>query len=147
MSHVETVNTQILDLASLKKACERLGVEFIEGRKTYKWFGRSVGDYPLPAGYTAADLGKCDHVIKVPGVEYEIGVVQKKNGKGYDLLFDFWGPGQGLLQKFSKGLTKLVDAYSVETLKAKARAKGYLCSEQQLPNGKTKLTVTGFTGN
>ncbi len=147
MSHVESVETRILNLDALKAACENLGVEFREGQRKYEFFGRSVGDYPLPAGFTAEDLGKCDHAIHVPGVNYEIGVVRAKDGSpGYSLLYDFWGSGgkhdgTKLLEKFGKGLVKLVDRYSVEVLRAKARAKGYLSTEK-IVNGKTQVMVT-----
>lgn len=148
MSHIESVSVVITDLNALKAACTRLGVEFLENKKEYNWFGRSVGDYPLPAGFTAEELGKCEHVIKVPGVRYEVGVVPLKTGKGYTLLYDFYGrsghhDGEKLRDKFGTGLTKLVDAYSIEALKAKARAKGYISSEKVV-NGKTQLVVTGF---
>ena len=148
MSHVESVNVTITDLNALKAACTRLGVEFLENKKTYNWFNFSVGDYPLPVGFTAEDLGKCEHVIKVPGVHYEIGVVPLKTGKGYTLLYDFYGrsaahDGEKLKEKFGTGLTKLVDGYSIEALKAKARAKGYM-SQEKIVNGKTHLVVTGF---
>lgn len=144
MSHVETAKVNVVDLEALKAACAREGIEFVEGKKTYEWFGRSVGDYPLPAGFTAENLGKCEHVIRVPGVKYEIGVAKNPTGKGYTFLYDFWGPGQGLLKKFGQGLTKLVDAYSIEALKRQARMKGYMTQEKQLENGKVQLTVTGF---
>jgi hypothetical protein len=148
MSHVESVNVQITDLEALKDACKRLGVEFVPGKKNYNWFGRSVGDYKLPEGFTAEELGKCEHVIKVPGVNYEIGVVPAKKGKGYTLLFDFWGSagrhdGMKLKAKFGAGLTKLVDAYSIEALKRKAKSKGYLTTEKVV-DGKTHLVVRGF---
>lgn len=149
MSHVESVNVQITDLEALKAACKREGVEFIENRSSYKWYGRSVGDTALPAGFTAANLGQCEHVIRVPGVEYEIGVTRARNpdgtvAKGYTCLYDFWGPGAGLQKKFGKGLTKLVDSYSLEALKAQARRKGYMTQEKAAADGKIKLTVTGF---
>lgn len=142
MSHIETVSVKITDLNALKSACAVLGVEWVEGKRTYQWFGRSVGDYPVPEGFSAEDLGNCEHVIRVPGVDYEIGVVKCPDGPGYTCLYDFWGPGEGLLKKFGKGLTKLIDRYSVEALKAKARAKGYMSREAQLSNGKTQLIVT-----
>ena len=111
MSHVETVKVNITDLEALKKACERLGVEFHEGQTHYEWYGHSVGDYPIPAGLTKTDLGHCAHAIHVPGVKYEIGIVPNKSGKGYTLAYDFWGPGQGLQKKFcnpgSNGIEKL----------------------------------------
>jgi hypothetical protein len=156
MSHVETARVTITDLDALKAACARLGVEFVENKKTYNWYGRHMGDYPPPAGFNPSDLGHCDHVVRVPGVNYEIGIVKARNpdgtpAKGYTCLFDFWGTGgssrhdgQKLLKQFGQGLVKLVDAYSVEALKAVPRKKGYTTSESKLPNGKTKLLVTGF---
>lgn len=144
MSHVESCRTAITDLTALKAACTRMGVEFVENTKTYRWWGRSVGDYPIPAGFTAKDLGHCDHVIRVPGVGYEVGVVKNKSGKGYTLLYDFYGQGQGLLEKFGKGLTKLADAYSVEVLKAKALAQGYFAEEATADNGEITLKVTKY---
>ncbi len=146
MSHIESVNVVLTDLEAVKKACTRLGVEFIEGKKTYGWFGRSVGDYPLPVGMTVEELGKCDHVIHVPGVDYEVGLIANKDGKGYKLAYDFWGSarqGGGLLAKFGKGVTKLVDAYSIEALRRVAQRKGYLVAEK-VEGAKTILTVTGF---
>jgi hypothetical protein len=152
VSHVETVNVTINNLAALRAACERLGVEFVEGKKTYKWYGRSVGDYPLPKGFTATDLGKCDHVIKVPGVDYEVGLVAAKDGgKGFNLIYDFYGPGAGLQRKFcaqqkngtySTGMEHLVKAYSVEVIKQKARQQGYTLTERINAAGKTQLFAT-----
>jgi hypothetical protein len=153
MSHIESVNVTITDLAALKDACTALGVDFVEHKKTYNWFGQSVGDYPLPKGFKKEDLGQCDHVIRVPGVNYEVGVVPARNAdgtaaKGYTLLYDFWGhsgmhDGQKLKAKFSTGLTKLVDAYSLAALKRKASAKGLLTTTKVV-DGKVHLTVRGF---
>ena len=150
MSHVETAKVTITDLEALQKAAARLGAEFVQDKKTYPFFGRHVGDYPLPQGFTASEMGKCDHAIRVPGINYEVGVCRAKDGKGYTLLFDFYGHQRGghdgeLLRKhFGDKLVKLVDAYSIEALKSVARKKGYTTSESKLPNGKTKLLVTGF---
>jgi hypothetical protein len=151
MSHIESVSVVITDIKALEAACTRLGVELVKGKTSYNWFGRSVGDYPIPAGFKAEDLGKCDHVIRVPGVNYEVGVVPARNAdgtpaKGYTLLYDFWSGGAGhdggkLKQKFGAGLTKLVDAYSLEALKAKARQQGYLTREVVRPDGKINLHV------
>lgn len=138
------------DIEAVKAACKRLGVEFVPNKRTYNWFGRSVGDYKLPEGMKAEDLGKCDHVVKVPGVNYEISLVKRKDGKGFTPMYDFWGNGTGehdgnkLKEKFGGKLEKFVDAYSVEALKRQAMRKGYLASEKALPNGKIQLTVTGF---
>jgi len=153
MSHIESVKVTITDLAALKDACKSLGVDFVEGRTEYNWFGQSVGDYPLPTGFAKSDLGKCDHVVRVPGVNYEVGVVPARNpdgtrAKGYTLLYDFWGragrhDGSKLKEKFGAGLTKLVDAYSLAALKRKAAAKG-LMTTTKVVDGKIHLTVRGF---
>lgn len=144
MSHVEQVKTVLTDLNAIKAACVRMGVEFVEGKTNYEWYGRHVGDHPLPEGMKADELGKCAHVIRLPGCSYEVGLVPNKQGKGFKLAYDFWGPGKKLQEKFGNTMEKLVDAYSVEALKLKAKAKGYLSSEKVLPNGKIQLTVTGF---
>lgn len=141
MSHIETVSVIIKDLESLKKACQVLGVNWNEGKKTYAWYGRHVGSEPIPFGFQQEDLGKCEHVISVPKVGYEVGVVRTPDGSGYTLLYDFYGPGQGLLHKFGKGLVNLVDRYTAETLKKQARMRGYSCKET-IKDGKIHLTAT-----
>ena len=123
MSHITTIKTEIRDLDALKGACAECGVAFIEGQTTYQWFGESVGDYPLPEGVTKEQLGKCSHAIRVPGVAYEIGVVQKPNGH-WTLAYDFWGPGEGLLQKFGDGCRHLLLLYAVHKTVREDRKKG-----------------------
>ena len=91
MSHVARIELEINDLDSLKAACKSLGLEFVPDQKTFEWYGRQVGNYPLPDGFTLEDMGRCDHAIRVPGAQYEIGVV-KRRGK-YTLLWDFWEDG------------------------------------------------------
>jgi len=116
MSHVATIAIEIRSLDALKAAVKELGCEWREGQTTYKWYGRSVGDYPMPKGMTAEMLGKCSHVIKVPGVNYEVGVVKLPNGS-YTLAYDFYGydgsehDGHKLLAKFGKNLTGVIEKW------------------------------------
>ncbi|MEA3207834.1 MAG: hypothetical protein QOE70_891 [Chthoniobacter sp.] len=142
MSHVTNIDITIKDLAALKGAVAELGAQWREGQQRYQWYGHHVGDYPLPAGMTEADLGKCSHAIRLPGCEYEIGVVQK--GNGYTLAFDFWGPGQKLKTHFGDGLARLKQIYGVHKATAAARAKGYMVQRKPQPNGAIKLVVTGI---
>lgn len=118
MSHVAKVELKIKDLAALAACAGSLGLEFIKDKTTYKWWGRSVGDYPLPEGFKASDLGKCDHVLRVKGSgpdAWEIGVVKAKSGDGYVLLFDFYGSrGAPLINALGfKGSAHNPDAGSV----------------------------------
>lgn len=138
MSHVAKIELEIQDLETLKQACHRLNLEFWENQQTYRWYGRYVGDAPLPEGLTAADLGKCHHAIRVPGAVYEIGVVQRQ-GK-YQLLWDNWHSG-GLERVLGPGAGRLKQAYAIERVAKEARLKGYrLCEKQR--NNTVQLVLT-----
>ncbi len=128
MSHVSAIELEIKDLDALKAACERLGLKWLEGKTTYRWYGQWVGDYPLPEGFKVEDLGKCSHAISVPGAAYEIGVVNR-NGKT-TLLWDFWSSG-GLEKVLGKGGGKLKQAYAVEAAKRAAKKAGYRVQEKR----------------
>jgi len=134
MSHVTCIDVKIKDLESLKVACKKAGLEFRENQKEYKWYGRSVGDYPLPEGFTAQDLGKCDHAIGVPGNDkaYEIGVV--KQGDNYTMLWDFWAGGLGLEEIAGKDCSNVTDNYATEVALKEAstfaQAQGWSVSHE-----------------
>lgn len=138
MSHVSKIKVEIRSLEALKAACHRLGFEFIEGQKTYKWYGVFMGDYPLEEGVKQEDLGKCDHAISVPNCRYEVGVVQK--GDHYDLHYDFWQSG-GLNVALGENACKLVQAYAVEAAREEAQRQGYSVFEEVLQDGSIQLHV------
>lgn len=145
MSHVSTIKIEIKDLESLKKACKTLGLNFVENKVSYKWFGTFVGDHPLPEGFTKEDLGKCDHAIQIEGNKqaYEVGVVARKDGKpGYELLWDFWGGGYGLEEAIGKDGGKLVQNYSIEVATKAALMDGYAVTRYNKPDGRIFLEVT-----
>ena len=142
MSHVAKIELEVKDLQALRDAAERLGLEFREGQKTYRWWGRTAGEYPLPAGFTAADLGKCDHALRVPGKAdaFEVGIAFR--GGRYHLLWDFYGTRGAPMQKaIGPNGGKLRQAYAIAEAKIATRKKGYACVERNLPNGSIQLTV------
>ena len=122
MSHVSEIELKIKSLEALKAACSRLGLEFIENQKTYRWDGRFMGDYPLPSWLKVEELGKCQHAIWVPGASYEIGII-KREGE-IKLLWDFGSSG-GLERVLGKQGGRLKQAYTVEQTKAVAKRAGY----------------------
>jgi hypothetical protein len=126
LSHVSKIELEILSLEDLKLACKRLGFIFQDNQKTYEFYGRFVGDSPLPEGINIDDLGKCDHAIKVPECAYEIGVV--KRGTKYILLWDSWHAG-GLEEKIGKDAGLLKQAYTIERIKREAKRKKYQVRE------------------
>jgi hypothetical protein len=136
MSHVTSIDIEIRDLDALESAVGELGAAFIHGRTTYNWYGRHVGDYPLPAGFTQDQLGKCEHAIRLPGVNYEIGVVKNPVKEGtFTLLFDFYGQsgahdGEKLRKHFGDGLSRIKQMYGVHVAEKAARAKGWIVSRK-----------------
>lgn len=140
MSHVAKIEIEIKDLKALKAACTRVGCTFVEGKETYTWFGHHVGDYPLPEGFKASDLGHCEHAIQVPGAEYEIGVCRRRDGKkGYTMLWDFWG---GAIERhLGKKSQRLIQAYAVEAAKRAAKLAGHTVTEKKNANGSITLRV------
>ncbi len=126
MSHIAKIELEILSLEDLESACKMLGFSFIENQKTYQWYGRWVGDSPLPEGIALEDLGKCDHAIRIQDCTYEIGIVKK--GAKYILLWDSWHTG-GLEQKIGKEAGILKQAYTIERIKREAKRKKYQVRE------------------
>jgi hypothetical protein len=132
MSHLAKIELEIKDLAALRAAVQNLGYEFRENQQTYAWYGRWVGDSPLPDGVSKDELGKCSHAIRVPGCSYEIGVVQK--GQNYILLWDYWSAG-GLSKVIGNNAGVLKQAYTLERIRKESRLKGYLIHEARTQNG------------
>ena len=157
MSHIATVTVQVKDLKALASACERLGLEFIEGQTTFKWFGQWVGDYNgddaafKELGIDPKTYGTCLHAIRVKGAAdhvYEIGVIKHPNRDGYALLWDFWNGGCGLMKhvaaqddKEKKGIGKLMQMYGLEAAKRSLAKQGMTCVEKVLENGAIKLVA------
>lgn len=120
-------------------------MEFREGKTQYKWYGRHVGDYPLPAGFAKEDLGKCEHAIGVPGNPnaYEIGVVKRRDGKqGFALCWDFFQGGYGLEALAGANCNALRQAYTIEAAKRAAQKQGFrVTGERKLDNGSVQLVL------
>jgi hypothetical protein len=116
MSHISKIELKVNDLSVLGSACNRLGLELIRAKKSFKWFGKEA---------------PCDHAIKVPGAEYEIGVILRDGN--YELNCDFFD--RNLEPVIGKGGGLLKQAYAVEKAGIEARRKGYSVIESQTENG------------
>lgn len=142
MSHVATIDLHIKDLEALKLACREIGLEFKEGQKTYRWYGRHVGDYALPEGTTANDLGKCSHAISVAGNAraYEVGVCERTDGKpGYRLLWDFYLGGFGLEKIVGRNAGLLKQQYAAQVAMKQLRKQGMRVSLLKQADGSLKV--------
>jgi hypothetical protein len=145
MSHVESIKLNITDLDALEAACKSIGLELSRGQKTYRWWGHSVGDYPIPAGFTANDLGKCEHAIRIPNNNsaYEIGVVKNRDGRdGYTLLWDFYAGGKGMQSMVGDSqASKLVQANQLEVA-SRNIPRDYRIVDQQVDQTDGALVIT-----
>ena len=116
MSHISKIELQVNDLSVLGSACARLGLELIRSKTSFKWYGK---DAP------------CDHAIRVPQADYEIGVIDRDGT--YELNCDFYDRNIEKVIGRNGGLLK--QAYAVEKIKIEARRKGYSVLEQKTENG------------
>jgi hypothetical protein len=147
MSHVQDIDCRIYDLTALEAAVAELGGTLVHNQTRYGWYGRHVGDYPLPAGFTHHDLGKCDHAIKLPNCTYEIGITPRRDlapgdKPAYTLLYDFYGPGRMLKQAFGDKLDTLTMRYAVCKTERELKLKRKKFTRTTLPNGHIRLQAT-----
>src|SRR5688572_5424194 len=145
MSHVTAIKTEIKDLNALATACQELGLELVSNQKTYKWYGRYVGDSALPEGFRKDELGRCEHAIRVKnakGNTYEVGVVRRRDGReGYTLLYDYWQGGFGLIDKIGNGAKTLTREYTLQAAMKKCRQKGMNVVRSTASNGKPMMVA------
>lgn len=145
MSHVATIDIEVRDMGALAEAAKRIGMELVPDQKTYRWYGRHVGDFPLPEGFAESDLGSCEHALRVLKPDgtpdkhiYEIGIVRRRDGKpGYTLLWDFIDSRLRKVVGDECGLLK--QAYALVVAKKAAMAKGFRVQEVPMPNGQVQL--------
>jgi hypothetical protein len=125
MSHITKINLIVKDLDAMDRATKRLGLELIRGQKTF-------------ISYTS---GQCDHVLRVAGSPgaYEIGLIKRADGKGYDLGWDahmsiHYPPTKALYDKvgYSQKETvqgananKLLDWYAAEVARKQMSKQGF----------------------
>lgn len=123
MSHISKIEIQINDLEALKQACKKLDIEFVRNQNRFIWYNGEA---------------KCDHVIRVSGAKYEIGVIKNKNT--FELHWDNWIYG-GLTEKLGENASRLKKEYSIARVKNEAKKKRYTVSERKIANG-TRLVMT-----
>lgn len=146
MSHVATVDVTIEDLAALKLACKELGLEFVEGQKTYRWYGRWMNDYSgqdaaYKHGIEPKDYGKCEHAIRIPGNKnaYEVGVARGNDGKLH-LIWDFFAGGYGLMEAIGDNAGKLRREYALQVGMKEMQRKGFRTArEVNAETGKPRM--------
>ena len=147
------------NLKDLEAAADRLGGTLVLGQKKIKWYGSFVDDstewktffdeetakkiaaMPRDARVKIITdyMTKCDHAIKFPGINYEVGVVAAGDGS-FRLRYDYYD--SGLKAKLGgKNAGKLAQAYALEAAKRAAKLKGWMTKEVAQKGGSVKLEV------
>ncbi len=145
MSHICEVELEIKDLDCLAVAAQSLGLELVRDKRTFKWYGQWVGNYPMPTGFQKSEMGHCKHAIRVVGNgrAYEIGVVMRRDGKrGFTLHFDPWNGGFGLMEIVGQDAQKLLQAYSRAVVQKQAARDGFRVQEATDAQGRVVMRLT-----
>jgi hypothetical protein len=131
VSHTTTIKSSIIDLDALDAAVRNLDGQFI----------RNVTEFQQYSG-----RGACDHVIRLPGVRYEVGVAASEDRSKFDLLYDPYGFGEStqhdghkLERRFGKGLCTLTQHYNVERTARLCQQHGKQVRRVAQPNGTISL--------
>lgn len=137
MSHVASVEVKVTDLDALKAACDRLGLEFKEGKRTHRWYGVWLDDWrsaraASTKGRDPKTFGTCIHAIGIKGdsTGYEIGVVDDGDGV-YGLVYDSIGTGQQLERLAGVDLELLRDEVAAEVATQHMERRGYRVTREQ----------------
>ncbi len=142
MSHIAKVEVEVKDVPSLKKAVEKLGLVFNEGKTRYKKHSITLGD--LPVGFTKEDINHCEHSISVKGNSsaYEVGVAKRRDGKpGFLLLYDNYEGGYGLEKIIGNGAKTLTQRYSAEVAMKQLRRQGFRYTQKVDNEGNIQITA------
>jgi hypothetical protein len=141
LSHVSCSKVIVADIDLLKKIVGANPLMKWHDRKTYKWFGSWEKDYnaddaAYKNGFDPKDYGKCDWAISVEGCEYEIGVVKRKDGEGWTLVWDFYHN-----PKLTPASHQLMSDYSEAYIRQHAERNGFMVEEQIDAEGNLILTM------
>ncbi|MDR7545489.1 MAG: DUF1257 domain-containing protein [Armatimonadota bacterium] len=125
MSHLATVSTQIRDLDALAAALERLGCR-LDGPGAIQGYFR--------------DMGRADHIIRLPNSPYTVGLVRQPDGT-YTLQADLWA---GHVERvLGQHYGRLLQEYAVEVVTRAARRRGQQVRQERLPDGRVRLRIRG----
>ena len=125
MSHIVSIKTLVTDRGALEAVCKELGFSF-NVKKTFKgWGGR---EYP------------CDFQIVVPGQPWDIGVVAKADGKGWELQCDHFLFRD---ERVGNDCRRVVQLYGVAKATLEAQRRGMSVMREQQANGTIRLQIMG----
>jgi len=125
VSHITTVQTQIRDIEALREACKVLGCT-LEGP------GQITG--------YARNMGRADHIIRLPGTHYTVGLVRQPDGT-YRIEADFWA---GHVERvLGPRCSKLLQEYALSVVTRSAATRGRQASVSREKDGRILVRIRG----
>ncbi len=146
MSHLICSEIVINDLDILRRAVagfvcrnfpDKMKLVWNEGKKDYKWYTKDTK--------AETQHGRCEHTIgwtrpdKKEGY-YEIGVVRRKDGEGWSLVFDPFDPTLSNAVGMNNEL--LLAAYADEYIRDFAAKNGFMVEQSLDGEGNIQLTMS-----
>ena len=116
MSHVVTIETQLLDRTAIDAACRRLNLPATKHERVTLYSGEVTG-----------------LAVRLPEWQYPVVIDTASGEIRYDNFGGRWGE--------QKHLDALLQMYAVEQAKIESRRRGHACTEQRLADGSIKLTI------
>ena len=120
MSHIATVKVNFSDRAVLKEVCQRLGLQFREGKHSVQLYSGSV---------------QAEFSVQLPGWQYPVAIC--KDEAKMDNFSGQWGR----IEEFEK----LQDAYSRDVTMKQAQLAGFQVQEEVDEKGEITLTLYDYS--
>jgi GTP-dependent phosphoenolpyruvate carboxykinase len=138
VSHTVSIEIEVTDLHALGKAAEDCGLTLALGQETYRKYQRSTP-------------GECTHAIGDPAATrtYEVGIMEvgcEEKGARYELMWDPYNGGYGLMDHVGEGACKLRQAYAVRVAEKQARKEGWEVNLKKQDNGDVVLELRQEVG-
>lgn len=131
MSHVARIEVEIHDVEALAAAGKKLGLELMRDQTSFKYY--------------KDQRAACVHALRVVGnpMAYEVGVVAREDGgRGFNLSWDSYNGGLGLVACVGIGAKKLKQGYAVEVATRAAQRQGFrVVSSQTNKRGAVELVL------
>lgn len=149
MSHVTTGEMCVTNLEYAEIAAQRLGGRLVRDKKTFQWYGKWLNDWTderaaVSRGVNPETFGQCDHAIVMNDAvegDYEVGLVKREDGKGWDAIYDVYGQGKKLEKRFGYGLSGLKTEIGVITSMKTYGRMGYQVKERTNKQGQRQVVI------
>ena len=137
MSHVSKINLFVSDLDAFGAECSERGCVLERGPDRFRYYRNKTKP--------------CGAKVRVPGADYEIGLVRARvgpegviedpDGDGWMPLLDHYDDGGGMFAVLGEGCRDLFRGYTDRVTRAWAESEGYDVEREELGGGEYRLVL------